>query len=72
MTRSELRLAILARCREVLTTRYSNKVCSISWFPDDWPCEDVWFVLQEMHQAGIISCTRGSSMVEDGFLLNVR
>lgn len=72
MTHSELKFAILARCREVLATRYTNRVCSVCWFPEEWPCEDVWLALQEMRQAGIISCTRGSSTMEDGFLLNVR
>lgn len=72
MTHSELKLAILARCREVLATRYINRVCSVCWFPEKWPCEDVWLALQEMRQAGIISCTRGSGIVEDRFLLNVR
>ncbi|TPV23648.1 hypothetical protein [Pantoea anthophila] len=72
MSRSELKQAILSRCREVLATRERNKVCSICWFPEEWPCEDVWLALQEMRQAGIISCTRGSSTMEDGFLLNIR
>lgn len=72
MTFTELKLAILVRCREVLVTRYTSRVCSMCWLPDEWPREDVWLTLQEMRQAGIISCTSGSSTMEDGFLLNVR
>ncbi|MBM7345049.1 hypothetical protein [Pantoea coffeiphila] len=70
MTIYELKLAILSRCREVLATRKRNPVCSICWFPDEWPADEIIQALQEMRREGIISCTRGSAMVEDGFLLN--
>ena len=72
MNHSELRTAILARCREKLGTRYANKICSVSWFPDAWPPEDVMAVLEAMRRNGIISCTRESSQVVDGFLINLQ
>lgn len=72
MTISQLKQAILERCREVLATRERNQVCSICWLPDEWPPADVWLALQEMCRDGIIACTRGSSLIEDGFVLNGR
>lgn len=72
MNHSELRTAILARCRDVLATRYAKKICSICWFPDAWPPEDVMAVPEAMRREGIISCTRGNSQVVDGFLINLQ
>lgn len=72
MTLSERKQAILTRCREVRATRKRNLVCSICWFPDEWPADEVIQALLELRRDGIISCTRGSGMVEDGFLLNGR
>lgn len=67
MTVSERKQAILTLCRKVLAPRKRNPVCSICWFPDEWPAEEVMQALLEMRREGTISCTRGSSLVEDGF-----
>lgn len=72
MPRSELRLAILACCRQKLATRLTTRICSISWLPDDWPAEEVWQTLQEMRREGTISFTARSRTLWDGFILNVR
>lgn len=72
MTVSQLKQAILVRYREVLATRERNLVCPVCWIPDEWLPADVWQALQEMRRDGIIACTRGSSLVEDGFVLNGR
>jgi len=71
MSRSELRLAIIACCRQKLATRLTNPICSISWFPDDWPADEVWEILQEMRRDGAISFTTRSRTLWDGFILNV-
>lgn len=72
MSRSELMLAILECCRQKLATRLTNQICSISWFPDDWPADEVWETLQEMRRDGTISFTTRSRTLWDGFILNVR
>lgn len=72
MTHAELRLAILACCRQKLATRTANKVCSISWLPDDWPEDDVWEILQAMRCDGTLSFTTRSRTLWDGFILSVR
>lgn len=72
MSRSELRLAILACCLNKLATCYTKRICDISWFPDDWPGDEVWETLQEMRRDGTISFTTRSRTLWDGFILNVR
>jgi hypothetical protein len=71
ISRSEIRLAILKCCRQKLATRLTNQICSIGWFPDDWPADEVWESLQEMRRDGVISITTRSRTLWDGFILNV-